>query len=106
MGDFAKGAGYTKAGAKAQPFNGYYFRIITKQTDPDGRVKDYIVNGNMTGGFAVLAFPAEHRNTGIMTFLVGKDGIVYQKDLGERTADSAIAISEYNPRDGWQPVNP
>ena len=60
----------------------------------------------MTGGFAVLAFPAEYRNTGIMTFLVGKDGIVYQKDLGERTADSAIAISEYNPRDGWQPVNP
>ena len=50
----------------------------------------------MTGGFAVLAYPAEYRNSGIMTFIVGKDGVVYQKDLGEKTTDLAAAMAEYN----------
>ena len=58
----------------------------------------------MTGGFAVLAYPVEYRNSGIMTFVVGKDGIVYQKDLGEKTADLASATTEYNPGDGWSPA--
>jgi hypothetical protein len=106
LGDFAKGAGYTKPGEKPQPFNGYYFRILTKQgkTAKDG-AKDYVVNGDMTGGFAILAYPAEYRNSGIMTFLIGKDGIVYQKDLGKGTVETAMAITEYNPGDGWKPVN-
>jgi Protein of unknown function (DUF2950) len=105
LGDLAKGAGYTNSGGKPQPFNGYYFRILTKEAEPDNRVKDYIVNGNMTGGFAILAYPAEYRNSGIMTFLIGKDGIVYEKDLGEKTVDGALAITDYNPRDGWKPTN-
>jgi hypothetical protein len=106
LGDFAKGAGYTKSGEKPQPFNGYYFRILTKQaaTGHDS-AKDYIVNGNMTDGFAILAYPAEYQNSGIMTFLIGKDGILYQKDLGKGTVDTAVAITEYNPGDGWKPVN-
>jgi Protein of unknown function (DUF2950) len=58
----------------------------------------------MTGGFAVLAYPAEYRNSGIMTFIVGKDGIVYQKDLGEKTTEIADALMEYNPGDGWSPA--
>ena len=62
------------------------------------------MNGKLTGGFAVLAYPAEYRNSGIMTFIVGKDGVVYQKDLGEKTADVAPAMTEYNPGDGWKPV--
>jgi hypothetical protein len=59
----------------------------------------------MTGGFAILAYPSEYRNSGIMTFLVGTDGIVYQKDLGERTVATTTAMTEYNPGDGWKPVN-
>jgi Protein of unknown function (DUF2950) len=103
--DFAKAAGYTSAGNKPQPFDGYYFRILTKQGDKaKGGAKDYIVNGKMTGGFAVLAYPAEYRNSGIMTFIVGKDGIVYQKDLGEKTTEIADALMEYNPGDGWSPA--
>jgi hypothetical protein len=103
--DFAKAAGYTNSGDKPQPYNGYYFRILTRQGDEaPGGVKDYIVNGKMTGGFAALAYPAEYRNSGIMTFIIGKEGIVYQKDLGERTTDAAAALTEYNPGDGWKPA--
>jgi len=105
LGDFAKAAGYINAGDKPQPFNGYYLRILTKQGDKAaGGAKDYIRNGEMTGGFAILAYPAEYRNSGIMTFMVGKDGVVYQKDLGEKTADVAIAATEYNPDEGWNKV--
>ena len=106
LGDFAKAVGYTNSGNKPQPFNGYYFQILTKQGDKaPGGAKDYIVNGKMTGGFAILAYPAEYRDSGIMTFIVGKDGTVYQKDLGEKTTDLAVAIAEYNPSDGWSSVS-
>ncbi len=102
LGDFAKAIGYTNAGEKPQPFNGYYFRILTKQGEKaPGGAKDYIANGKMTGGFAVLAYPVEYRNSGIMTFVIGKDGVVYQKDLGEKTTDLASAMAEYNPGVGW-----
>lgn len=105
LGDFAKAAGYTSSGNKPQPFDGYYFRILTKQGDKaKGGATDFIVNGKMTAGFAILAYPAEYRNSGIMTFVVGKDGNVYQKDLGEKTADAAATIAEYNPGDGWVPA--
>jgi hypothetical protein len=105
LGDLAKALGYANAGDKPQPFNGYYYRIITKQGDgAPGGAKEYIVNGKMTGGFAILAYPAEYRNSGIMTFIVGTDGVVYQKDLGEKTPEAATAITEYNPRDGWTPA--
>ncbi|MGO9368935.1 MAG: DUF2950 domain-containing protein [Terriglobales bacterium] len=105
LGDFAKAVGYTNTGTKPQPFNGYYFLILTKQGDKaQGGAKDYVASGKMTGGFAILAYPATYRDSGIMTFIVGKDGIVYQKDLGEKTTDLAAAISEYNPGDGWNSV--
>ena len=105
LGDFAKAVGYTNAGDKPQPFNGYYFQILTKQGDKaPGGAKDYIVDGKMTRGFAILAYPAAYRNSGIMTFIVSKDGTVYQKDLGEKTADVAAAMAEYNPGDGWSGV--
>jgi hypothetical protein len=103
LGDFAKASGYTDTGGKPQPFNGYYFRILTKQGDSaKGGAKDYVVNGNMTDGFAVVAYPAEYRNSGIMTFLIGADGVLYEKDLGEKTLDVASAMTEYNPGDGWK----
>jgi hypothetical protein len=102
--ELAQALGYSRSD-KPQPFNGYYYRILTQQgnTAPGG-AKDYIVNGKMVGGFAVLAWPAEYRNSGIMTFVVGRDGVVYQKDLGEKTAELAQAIQEYNPGDGWSPA--
>jgi hypothetical protein len=101
----AKAAGYTNAGEKPQPFDGYYFRILTKQGDKAKcGAKDYIVNGKMTGGFAVVAYPAEYRNSGIMTFIIGKDGVVHQQDLGEKTVDLAQAMTEYDPSEGWKPA--
>ena len=97
--------GYTNAGDKPQPFNGYYFRILTKQGDKaPGGAKNYIANRKMKTGFAILAYPAAYRNSGIMTFIVGKDGDVYQKDLGEKTTDLALAMADYNPGDGWNSV--
>ncbi len=105
LGDFAKAMGYTNAGEKPQPFNGYYFRILTKQGDKaPGGAKDYIANGRMTGGFAILAYPAAYRNSGIMTFVVAQDGTVSQKDLGDKTAEIADAMADYNPGDGWNSV--
>jgi DUF2950 family protein len=105
LGDFAKAVGYTSTGDKPQPFNGYYFQILPKQGEKaQGGAKDYVVNGKMTGGFAILAYPAEYRNSGIMTFIVGKDGVIYQKDLGENTTDVARTMAEYNPGDGWRPA--
>lgn len=103
--DFAKALGYTNAGAKPQAFEGYYFRILTRQGDKaKGGAQNYIVDGKMTGGFAILAYPIEYRNSGIMTFVTGEDGVVYQKDLGENTTSEAEAMTEYNPDDNWKPV--
>ena len=62
---------------------------------------NYMTNGHLTGGFAFVAYPAEYRNSGVMTFVVGKDGNVYQKDLGPRTANIAAAMTEYNPDKTW-----
>jgi hypothetical protein len=99
MGDFTQAL--NSAGDPQKPFfDGYYYRILTKGATPQG-VKDYIVNGKMTGGFTVLAYPSEYRNTGIMSFLIGEDGTLYQKDLGEKTAEAAASLTEGNPQDGW-----
>ena len=86
LGDFGKIVA-SSTGDHLPLFNGYYFRIAGKPGAP--------------ARFAVLAFPAKYRNSGIMTFVVGKDGTVYQKDLGERTGDVAMAMTEFNPSDGW-----
>jgi Protein of unknown function (DUF2950) len=103
--DFAKAAGYASAGNQPQPFDGYYFRILTKQgSSAKGGARDYIVDGKMTGGFAAVAYPAAYRNSGIMTFLVGPDGIVYQKDLGDQTPTVAEALTAYDPNSGWIPT--
>lgn len=105
LGDFAKALGYKNSGEKPQPFNGYYLQILTKRGDKaTGGAKDYIANGKMTSGFGILAYPAQYRNSGIMTFIIGKDGTVYQKDLGEKTSEVSAAMVEYNPGDGWNKV--
>jgi hypothetical protein len=85
------------------PFRGYYFRIVTRQgKDAPGGAADYIVGGKMTGGFAFVAYPAEYRNSGVMTFIVAKDGVVYQKDLGKKTESAAKAMKAYDPDSSWE----
>jgi hypothetical protein len=106
MGDLAKGFSHPYPDKMPPTFSGYKFRILTKQgRSAKGGTKDYIVDGKMTGGFAILAYPADYRNSGIMTFVVGPDGVVSQKDLGEKTAEIAQGTTEYNPGEGWEPVN-
>lgn len=85
-----------------QPFYGYYFKLLTAQgPTASGGAKSYLVDGKMTGGFAFVAYPAEYRNSGVMTFLVDQSGIVYQKDLGANTADIASQIKAYSPDKTW-----
>jgi Protein of unknown function (DUF2950) len=87
------------------PVRGYYFKMLTKQgADAPGGPKDYIVDGKMTAGFAVLAYPARYRSTGVMTFLVDADGNVLEKDLGPKTDELAKAINSYNPDKSWKLV--
>ncbi len=85
------------------PFNGYYFRILTAQgNNAEGGAKSYLVNGNMVGGFAFVAYPAVYRSSGVMTFIVNQNGVVYQKDLGPDTAKIANAMTEYDPDSTWE----
>jgi peptidoglycan hydrolase-like protein with peptidoglycan-binding domain len=85
------------------PYRGYYYRILTSQgKDAPGGAKSYIVNGKMTTGFAFVAYPAEYRSSGVMTFIVSLDGVVYQKDLGKNTDGLAKAMNEYNRDSGWK----
>jgi hypothetical protein len=87
---------------KTQPFQGYYFLILTRQgANAPGGARSYIVDGKMTRGFAFLAYPAEYRSSGVMTFIVGQDGIVYQKDLGPHTSEIAKGLTQYNRDATW-----
>ncbi len=98
----AEGYAPSRDGAPT-PYRGYYFHIVTGQgKNAPGGAKGYIVNGKMTGGFAFVAYPAEYRSSGVMTFIVNQDGVVYQKDLGKRTDVLAKAMKEYNPDSSWQ----
>src|SRR5213076_79669 len=86
-----------------QPFHGYFFKILVRQGGhaPGGKY-DYVINGNMIGGFALVAWPAEYGESGIMTFVVNQQGIVYQKDLGTRTAKAAKTMTRYDPDPSWK----
>lgn len=88
-------------GNKPQPFMGYYFRVLTGQKTAKGS-HSYIVDGKMTGGFAFLAYPAEYRSSGVMTFMVNQDGIVYEKDLGARTAAVTKTLTRYERDASWR----
>ena len=94
--------GFTPQAGKQQPFHGYFYRILTKQgADAKGGAKDYIVNGKMTGGFAFIAYPEKYGDTGIATFIINQNGIVYEKDLGKSTTETAMATTEFNPDKTW-----
>jgi hypothetical protein len=100
----ATAQGY-RVGAGRTPYHGYYFKILTKQgaAAPGGEL-EYIVHGKMIGGFALVAYPAEYRNSGVMTFIVSHDGTVLQKDLGPNTAKLAQRMTSFNPGKTWQKV--
>jgi len=86
-----------------EPYHGYYFKVLTRQGKhaPGGKY-NYVINGNMIGGFALVAWPSEYGNSGIMTFIVNQQGLVYQKDLGSKTGKLAPAMKQYDPDTSWQ----
>jgi Protein of unknown function (DUF2950) len=105
--DSAQDAGYPGelVGGKPIPYEGYYFRILKAQgPNGDGGAKNYIRSGRMTGGFALIAWPAVFESSGIMTFIAGPDGDVYQKDLGPETARIAGAMTTFDPDLSWSRV--
>jgi len=98
----AEGYARSRDGAPT-PYRGYYYRVLSGQgKNSPGGTKSYLAGGKMTGGFAFVAYPAEYRSSGVMTFIVNEDGVVYQKDLGWKTDVLAKAMKEYNPGPGWQ----
>jgi hypothetical protein len=101
----ASSEGY-KVGGGPQPYHGYYYRILTKQGPhaPGGEL-DYVVNGKMIGGFALVAYPAEYGNSGVMTFIVNHAGTVYQKNLGPNTEELAKRITSFDPDKSWERVS-
>jgi hypothetical protein len=87
------------------PFHGYYYRILTKQGPAaKGGVRDHVVNGQLSRGFAFVGYPAEYRNSGVRTF-VNQEGIVYEKNLGPDTEKLAAEVSGYNLDNSWPPAD-
>jgi hypothetical protein len=105
MGPLLAGAaaeGYAAEGLKTAPYHGYHFKILKAQgPDAAGGAFSYCVRDNMVAGFVMVALPEEYGNSGIMTFLVNANGIIYQKDLGENTGEIASAMNQYNPDPTW-----
>ena len=96
--------GYTNSESSSlEPYHGYFYKILTKQgKDAPGGAHDYLVNGQMIGGFAVIAYPARYGASGIMSFIVNQDGVVYEKDLGENTAAMASQMATFDPDPSWK----
>jgi len=103
----ARGEGYSprQPGGPPVPYHGYYYRILKAQgKDAPGGAYEYVAHGHMIGGFALVAFPAQHGSSGVMTFIVNHDGVVYQKNLGPNTAAIARAMTRFNPDATWKKV--
>jgi hypothetical protein len=103
----ARAEGYKGAGGKPVPYHGYYYKLLTGQgKDAPGGAYSYLVRGKMMGGFGMVAYPAQYGSSGIMTFIVNHDGVVYQKDLGPKTASVAQSMTRFNPDKTWTAVKP
>jgi len=97
--------GYRKKGENPQPFYGYFYRILTGQgKNAPGGAYGYLAKGNMIGGFALVAYPAKYASSGVMTFIVNHDGVVYEKDLGRNTEKAAQAMKLFDPDSTWKKV--
>jgi hypothetical protein len=102
---FATSEGYTVHPDQHHPYYGYYFVMLDKQgADAKGGAKSYVVNGKMARGFGVLAYPSQYGDSGIMTFMINQNGVVFQKDLGKNTDELAAKVTEFNPDKSWQAV--
>jgi hypothetical protein len=103
----ARGEGYKREGSKPIPYHGYYYKMLTGQGSnaPDGAY-DYVVRGKMIGGFAMVAYPAQYGSSGITTFIVNHDGVVYQKDLGPKTTAMAQSMTKFDPDETWEKFAP
>lgn len=96
---------YANETTRPRPFHGYYYRILRRQgKHAPGGAKNYMLDGEMIGGFAFVAYPAEYRSSGVITFMVDRDGIVYQKNLGPQTATRARTLTQYDPDATWKKV--
>jgi hypothetical protein len=103
----AEGTDLASSRTERVPFQGYYFRILEAQgASAPGGAASYLVNGQMTGGFALVAWPATYDVTGVMTFIVGKDGVVFEKDLGAATSSAVASLDRYDPDPSWRKVAP
>jgi len=101
----ATAQGYQVEEGKPTPYHGYYYRLLTAQgPHAEGGAVDYMVKGQLYGGFALVAYPAEYRNSGVMTFIVNHQGMVFQQDLGQDTASKAKAMKRFDPDAGWTKV--
>ncbi len=101
----ASAEGYTYTAGQPAPYHGYYYHILKSQSaNAPGGAMDYIANGKMTGGFALIARPAEYGNSGVMTFIVSDRGILFSRDLGRDTEKRAEAITSFDPGPEWSPV--
>jgi hypothetical protein len=101
----AEGYGRKTAEGEPQPFHGYLFRVVTAQGESaPGGAYDYVINGNMVAGFALIAYPAHWGESGVMTFIVNQWGKVYECNLGGNSAEIASALTEFNPDSSWAPV--
>jgi DUF2950 family protein len=99
----ARREGYKRTAGKPTPYHGYYYKILTGQgPNAPGGAYGYMVRGQMLGGFAMVAYPAQYGASGIMTFIVNHDGVVYEKDLGPRTAALAQSMTRFNPDETWK----
>ncbi len=96
--------GYTESGSRVlAPYHGYYYKILTSQgADAPGGAYDYLVKGKMIGGFAVLAYPARYGASGVMSFMVNHEGVVYEKNLGHATKTVAAKLTSFNPDESWK----
>ena len=98
----AKAEGYTGTSGKPTPYHGYYYKVLTGQgANAKGGAYEYVVRGKMLGGFGMVAYPAQYGSSGIMTFIVNHDGIVYEKDLGANTAQAGSSMTKFNPDKTW-----
>jgi Protein of unknown function (DUF2950) len=103
----ATAEGYAANPQDHMPFHGYFFHALKGQTDKaPGGAKEYLVNGKMSGGFAFIAYPAEYGNSGVMSFIINQDGVLLQKDLGKTTAETATAMTLFDPDPSWNIVVP
>jgi Protein of unknown function (DUF2950) len=103
IGPYLAHAGIGSSGESTRPYHGYYYRILTEQgPNAPGGAKNFVEGGKETGGFAILAFPAVYRSSGVMTFMMDQNGVAYEKDLGPTTETLAKQINAFNPDNTWK----